>query len=125
MEGVVFSGEGKASEFIQIDEYSSFIQKEAGFKPFPGTLNLEVDPEKLTRLKQKLDSSRMESFERDRETFGGMDLYPVEIEGLRACIIEPDYSRYDDNVVEICSEKNLRSALELEDGDRAEIVPRN
>ncbi|MFT4868208.1 MAG: riboflavin kinase [Candidatus Nanohaloarchaea archaeon] len=122
MKGKVFSGEGKASKFLQIDEYSEFIQEEAGFEPFPGTLNLRGDPQEIKKLKSQTEKSRLEGFETDGREFGGLEIYFIEIEGLKACLIDPDLSRYGKDVVEVCSSSKLRSKLGIEDGDKVEIT---
>lgn len=125
MKGQIFSGEGKASEFLQIEEYSGFIQEEAGFKPFPGTLNARADPEEVKTLKEKAEVEMMEGFEKEGREFGGLKLYLVQVEDMPCCIIEPNLTRYGKDVIEICSEYRLRSKLELEDGDKVNITPGN
>lgn len=121
MEGKVFSGEGKASEFLQIKEYSEFIVEKTSFKPFPGTLNLQGKPEEIKKLKKNTKKDKMEGFEKNGKEFGGMNLYHVKVEGIKCCLIEPDLTRYGENVVEICSEFRLRSKLDLENGDRVKV----
>ena len=124
MKGKVFSGEGKASEFLQIEEYSEFIMEKTCFKPFLGTLNLRGTTEEIQRLKNNAEEDKMEGFEKNGKKFGGMNLYHVKVEGIKCCIIDPDLTRYGEDVIEICSEFRLRSKLDLEDGDRIKIEPK-
>jgi riboflavin kinase len=121
VEGKIFSGEGKASEFLRINEYSEFIKEKTGFKPFPGTLNLRAEPEEIQRLKDRAETERMEGFEKQGKEFGGLKLYHVKFQDINCCIIEPDLTRYGDDVIEICSEFRLRSRFNLDDGDQIEI----
>lgn len=123
MRGKIFSGERKASEFLQIEEYSEFIREKACFRPFPGTLNLRGRPVEIQRLKSNAEKDKMEGFEKNGKKFGGMKLYHVKVEGIKCCIVDPDLTRYGEDVVEICSEFRLRSKLGLEDGDRIKIKP--
>jgi riboflavin kinase len=125
VEGKIFSGEGKASEFLRINEYSAFIKEKTGFKPFPGTLNLRAEPEEIQRLKDRAETERMDGFEKQGKEFGGLKLYHVKVQGINCCIIEPDLTRYGDDVIEICSELRLRSRFNLEDGDQIEISAEN
>lgn len=121
MKGTVFTGEGEASEFLEISEYRHFIQEKTGFEPFPGTLNLKVDPDSAEALMEDAKENRMEEFERNGDKFGGLTLYHIELEGLKCCVIDPDITRYDQDVIEVCSSEKLRERLDLEDGDKVEI----
>lgn len=117
----IFTGKGKASEFLKIDEYTEFIKEKTGFKPFPGTLNLRADPEKIEKLKKKAEKEKMEGFEKQGKEFGGLQLYHVKVEDTNCCIIDPDLTRYGEDVIEICSEFKLRTRLDLEDGDHIKV----
>jgi riboflavin kinase len=122
VKGKVFSGEGKASEFLRIDEYSDFVEQEAGFEPFPGTLNLRADPQEINKIKDQAEKAELEGFEKDGNEFGGLKLFLIKVEGLKSCIIEPELSRYGENVIEVCNSLKLRSKLDLADGDRVEVI---
>ena len=121
MKGTVFTGTGEASEFLAIPDYRHFIQEKTGFDLFAGTLNLKVDPDRAEELMEDSKEDRMEEFERNGDEFGGLKLYHVELEGLKCCVIDPDITRYDENVIEVCSSEKLREKLDLDDGDKVEI----
>lgn len=120
--GEVFTGEGEAADFLQLKPYRDFIARKLE-KPFPGTLNLRVNPTKARKLKQEAEFHRLEGFTYRGEDYGGVNLYIVKVKGEVVGVVEPDRTRYDDAVVELVAEKELRKALSLTDGDALEIEP--
>lgn len=123
MKGEIFTGEGKASEFLQIEEYQSFIEENTGFEPFPGTLNLRLDPDKAEKFKQKAKTHKMEGFTREGKEFGGLKIFLGEIKGFKCCIVEPELTRYGEDVFEVCAPVKIRSRFDLEDGDSVKVEP--
>ena len=122
LKGKVFTGEGKAADFLQLRPYRDFITRKIG-RPFPGTLNLRVDKSQAKELKQKAEFHRLEEFTYNGDNYGGLDLYLVESEGKVIGLIEPDRTRYEEDVVELVAEEELRKLFSLRDGDCLEIKP--
>lgn len=118
LEGKVFSGEGEASEFLELEPYAQFIKEQFG-EFFPGTLNLRII--KAGELREKSGGERLESFCFQSRDYGGLTLYPISFEGRDAAVIKPDRSRYGEEVIEVVAEKRLRDELDLEDGDTVEV----
>ncbi|MFB6180403.1 MAG: DUF120 domain-containing protein [Candidatus Nanohalobium sp.] len=121
LQGKVETGYGKAQQFLDKKPYKEKIKQEIGFKPFPGTLNLEVRPEKLEKIMENSRKERVESFEHRGEKQGGLDLYPGQFEGLEVAIVDPDRSLHGMGTAEILASVKLREKLGLEDGDEVEI----
>lgn len=121
LEGEVTSGMEKAQEFLSMDEYIERIEPVTGFRPYPGTLNLKVDPEKIAELKDEVEKYRIDGFKADGNDFGGIDIYMVELEGIKGAVLDIDMSDREDDVAEIIAEDRLRDRLDLEDGDRVEL----
>lgn len=120
--GEVFSGEGEAEEFLQLEPYKDFIARHLDL-PFPGTLNLKVDSSQAKKLKQKSKFHRLEEFRYKGEDYGGINLFLVNLEGNIVGLLDPDRTRYGEDVIELVSEKELRKEHGLEDGDTVEIEP--
>lgn len=125
IEGKVFTGEGKASKFLSLEPYRKFIREKEGFKPYPGTLNLETDPGSAEEIKKKAEKHRMEPQNFEGDELGGLDLYRVRIEAENCCIVDPDLSRYGKDKIEIVAEAKLRDKLQLSDGDIIKVKPRS
>ena len=123
--GKVVSGEGKASEFLMKKPYREFIEKKLGFKPYAGTLNLETNPDKFSEFKENIKSFKMQETKFNGIKLGGIDIYPVKIEGEKAGIVEPEKSRYGDDIVEVVAAGKLRDLMDLKDGDEISIESYN
>ena len=120
-EGKVFTGEGKAADFVELEPYSAFIEDVLSFYPYPGTLNLRGDKDRLKTLKDSTEKFHEGSFHYQGQDFGGLTVYPVIIGGYGAGILEPERTRYGEDVAEIVSNVCLREKLDLEDADRVKI----
>lgn len=119
----VFTGEGKASDFLQKDPYTDFIKEKAGFKPFPGTLNVRLEnAEQAEKLKKEADEYEMPPTKHKGQELGGIKVFEVKINGLDGAIVEPELSRYDDNILELLAPVNLRDKLDIDDGDEVKVT---
>lgn len=122
--GKIFTGEGKASEFLRKAPYREFLSSRLGKSVFPGTLNLKVDQKAVKKLKKVADHYRMDSTYYKGKELGGIDVYAIKIDDTEALIVDPDLTRYGDDVMEIVASEKLRDKLGLEDGDYVGIEPR-
>lgn len=120
-EGKVFTGDGKAADFVELQPYSAFIEDVLGFYPYPGTLNLRGDEDRLKMLKDFTEKFHEDSFQYRGQDFGGVTVYPVIIGGYEAGVLKPVRTRYGEDVAEVVSEVCLREKLDLEDADRVKI----
>lgn len=119
--GKVFSGMEEAGYYLSLDPYQDRIEEVAGFRPFPGTLNLRVDPSDVRKLKASLEPEVIEQVEYGNEEYSRLEVYPVEIEGVEAAFLDIEITDYGDDVMEIVARERLRDKLDLEDGDEAGI----
>jgi riboflavin kinase len=134
LEGVVADGIGEGSYFVSLDGYQEQFVEKIGYEPFPGTLNIELEPESIqlnSRL-ERADSILIESWTNEKnQTFGPVYCHPgiLRTEGSEyepVHIIKPEHSRYDNDIAEIIAPDKLRDALELETGHQVTIsVDRN
>jgi len=119
--GKVETGKKKAQKFLSLKPYKDRIEEKTGFRPFPGTLNLEVDTEKHRKLREQNQEERIEGFTYEGNDYGGLGLYKIKIEGLEAALLDIDRADHGDEVAEIIAPEKLRASLGLEDGDRVEF----
>ena len=138
IEGVVSSGLGRAHIFMSQPHYQEQFKSIIGRSAWPGTLNVKVEGEYLTKY-QKLrvtagldtgepsgiESHRIKGFDRDGVSFGGATAFLGSIlcgEGSHDCaILIPDLTRHED-VVEVIAGIFLRETCTLSDGDIVSIV---
>lgn len=120
--GKVVTGLGEGRYYISREGYRKAFNRILGFDPFPGTLNVEVDPvdrEKVAELKE-MDGLLIEPFESEGRTFGGVKCFRAQIQGVEAAAIFPLRSHHV-NVIEIVSPIALRETLGLQDGAEVQV----
>lgn len=121
--GKVVTGLGEGRYYISREGYRKAFGQLLGFDPFPGTLNVEVEPldrEKVAELKD-LDGILIAEFQSEGRTFGAVKCFRAEIGGREGAVIFPLRSHHT-NVIEIISPANLRESLSLRDGAEVEVT---
>jgi riboflavin kinase len=115
--GRVVAGLGEGRYYISREGYRKAFGRLLGFDPFPGTLNIEVEPldrEKVAELRD-MDGILVEEFQSEGRTFGAVKCYRATIGGVEAAAIFPVRSHHV-NVLELISPVGLREKLSLADG---------
>jgi riboflavin kinase, archaea type len=119
--GKVVTGLGEGRYYISREGYRKAFSSLLGFDPYPGTLNVEVEPldrEKVAEVKD-MDGLLIAEFQSEGRTFGAVKCFRAEMQGLEAAVIFPVRSHHV-NVIELISPHHLRESLSLEDG--AEVI---
>lgn len=116
--GVVVSGRQEAAGFLSASWVRQGLARVLGEEPFPGTLNLRLEPGPSTESWGALKVSSL-----GRELPAGMEgyctatLFPVSVEGtLLGVIVLPHVDGYPDDVVELVAAASLRQRFRLDDG---------
>lgn len=120
--GRVVTGLGEGRYYISRDGYRKAFSRLLGFDPYPGTLNVEVDPldrEKAQEVKDT-DGLVIEAFESEGRTFGAVKCFRAEIMGLESAAIFPLRSHHV-NVLEVISPHHLREKLAISDGADVQV----
>jgi riboflavin kinase len=121
--GRIVSGMKEGTYYTSREGYIKQFQKKLGFIPYPGTLNLEINPvekNKLRFLKQE-EGIEISAFETDNRSFGGVKCFHACINKHNTILIFPLRGHYS-NILEFIAPENLREHLELKDGDSVAIV---
>src|SRR5207245_2909814 len=115
--GRVVAGLGEGRYYISREGYRKAFSRLLGFDPFPGTLNVEVEPIDREKVQEVRDLSGIliPEFQSEGRTFGAVKCFRAEIGGLEAAAIFPLRSHHV-NVLEVISPHHLRQALTLADG---------
>ena len=119
--GRLFSGMGVAGDYLDLQPYQEKISSITGFRPFPGTLNLRVDKDRLEEVVDSLESLRIDGFEYKGENYSGLDVYMVEVDGLKGAYIDLDVTDYGDEVIEVIAPDKLRQRLDIRDGEEVNV----
>jgi len=120
LEGIVVAGLGKGAVFMSIDHYKREFKDKLGFDPYPGTLNMTLNKEQTNLLKD-INPIRIESFKKDNKTFGGVSCYKVKMNNIDGAIIVPDLTEHEEDMIEIIAPINLKSELNIKDGDKIKV----
>lgn len=116
IEGEVTTGLGKAAFFLSQEFYTREFEKNLGFVPFPGTLNIVVSDDHLDEINEIKNSC--ENLIKPDEGFGAVKYIQAilndEVEGA---IVFPAKTTHEENYLEFIAENRLRNDLNLEDGD--------
>ena len=117
IEGEVTTGLGKGAFFLSQDFYKREFEKNLGFVPYPGTLNVIVGDEHLDEINEIKNGC--ENLIKPDEGFGAVKFIEARLNGeVDGAIVFPAKTTHDENYLEVICEKKLRDEFGLADGDR-------
>jgi len=124
LSGVVCTGLGEGRYYITLEGYLRQFEQKLGFTPYPGTLNIELNPYSinLRRRLEIMNDIHIEGFEDGVRTFGSAKCFKVTIDDTGGAIVIPNRKHYPDNILEIIAPVNLRERLNVSDGCEVEVV---
>ena len=116
IEGEVTTGLGKAAFFLSQEFYTREFEKNLGFVPFPGTLNVVVSDDHLDEINEIKNSC--ENLIKPDEGFGAVKyIQAILNDEVDGAIVFPAKTTHEENYLEFIAENRLRDELNLEDGD--------
>jgi riboflavin kinase len=121
--GTVISGLGEGRYYMSIPHYRDQFAGRLGFEPYPGTLNIRLNPLSV-QIRKELDQRDwidIEGFTTDNRTFGAARAIPCRIGGNRCAIVVPTRTHYPEDIIEVIAGCELRKALSLTDNDTVEV----
>jgi CTP-dependent riboflavin kinase len=116
--GRIVSGIKKGAYFTQLEWVQDQCQEKLGFKPYPGTLNLEIEAEAIPIVDALRQGEGIELASPDADFCSG-HVYRVSVMGVSGAIVAPaeDVSVHGKNIIEIIAPISLKEALDVKDGD--------
>jgi riboflavin kinase len=121
--GVVTAGLGQGASFMGLPWVRDAVAARVGFVPYPGTLNVRLDPQMVEIWRQMKNGDGL-MLETPASAPCGATLVPVTLDGLTSAVIVPDVSRHGDDLLELIAPVHLRGVLGLRDGDRVIVSSR-
>ena len=121
--GKIISGAGEGAYFTQIDWVRQQCQEKLGFKPHPGTLNLEIAPEHLLLVAALNQKEGIELISPNPK-FCNAKAFAVELGKLKGAIIIPEEKVriHAENIIEIIAPLSIKASLNVNDGDYIKVV---
>ena len=122
IKGRVFTGVGEGASYVSLPFYREAFKRVLGFDPYPGTLNLRVEPE----CAETVGSLRGRGLLIPRRVVNGVEYgwvrcLPARIRGIEAAVLIIEKTVHGPDVVEVVAPVRLRDALGLKDGDVVEV----
>jgi len=120
LKGMVFSGGGKGSLFVNLPWAKKQFKEKLGFNPYPGTLNLQLSPG--TDVKEFRTTTKGIKISSPKGFHKGRCFKALIMEKLWGAVVVPDVPGYSHNLLEILAPVNLRETLGLKDGMEIEVT---
>jgi riboflavin kinase len=123
LKGRVVSGLGEGKYYTEQDGYKSQFKDKLGFIPYPGTLNIEVNPieRNKIRLLKTYNGIAIDGFKTESRTFGNVKCFQAMVNNIKGAVILPLRSHYS-MILEFISPVHMREASRLKDGDEVEVI---
>jgi len=122
IKGTVRTGMGEGGYYICQKQYMDQFNVKLNFKPYEGTLNIEIDKDDLNKLDliRNSEGHEISGFTNEGRSFGKVIAYKAKIRNIDCAIVVPERSHYS-NIIEIVCQYHLRRTLSISDGDKVEI----
>lgn len=116
--GKIVSGVKQGAFFTQLDWFQEQCREQLGFKPYAGTLNLEISTDDAPKV-EALEKEAEKEFIPPDSTFCSGKAYPVMVGKIPAAIVFPaeEVRVHGKDIIEIISDRNLKDTLGIDDGD--------
>jgi riboflavin kinase len=119
LQGNVINGLGEGRYYMSLSHYQQQFSEALGYIPFPGTLNLRLNPAS-TEIRKKLEVLTwlpIQGFSTENRTFGAARCLPCQIQHIPCAIVIPGRSHYPEDIIEVISEVELRRELRIDEND--------
>ena len=116
IDGEVTTGLGKAAYFLSQEFYTKEFQKNLGFVPYPGTLNVIVGDDHLDEINRIKDEC--ENLIKPDEGFGAVKYIKAKLnDKVDGAIVFPAKTSHEENFLDFIAEDKLRDKLNIVDDD--------
>lgn len=122
LHGAIKDGMGEGQYYIDQEGYRTQFEKKLGFRPYPGTLNIQIDKEDVGKLDviKSTAGIPINGFNYGGRSFGDVIAYKSKIKNIECAIVVPARSHYVD-IIEVICQYHLRRTLSLSTDDRIDI----
>ena len=116
--GKIVSGAGEGAYFTRINWVQEQCAERLGFKPYPGTLNLEISSEYIPIIESLNLEEGIELISPDPK-FCNAKAFAVSLGDIGGALIMPDEKVriHAQNIIEIIAPLNIKASLNVSDGD--------
>jgi len=121
--GKIVRGVKQGKFFTQLEWFQKQCADKLGFKPYPGTLNLEISVAYLPIIESLNREEGIELISPDPK-FCNAKAFSVSLGEIRGAIIMPDEKVrvHAKNIIEIVAPLKIKSSLQVADGDLISVA---
>ncbi|MDO9522682.1 MAG: DUF120 domain-containing protein [Methanocorpusculum sp.] len=122
--GTVILGVGEGRYYMSIPHYQEQFEKLCGFTPYPGTLNIKLNPQSVL-VRKRMDSLEwtiVPGFKDEHRMFGEARCIKCTISGISCAIVVPGRTHHPEEIIEVISGTHLRDALDLKENSEVVVV---
>ena len=121
--GKIISGTGEGAYFTQIGWVLQQCVEKLGFKPYPGTFNLEISEDDLLII-ESLDKEKGIELVSPDPKFCNAKTFRVSLGKVSGAIVMPEEKVrvHPKNIIEIIAPSNIKTSLNVKDGDILNIA---
>ncbi len=121
--GRIMSGAKKAAYFTQLDWVQEECLQKLRFKPYPGTLNIELTPESLTVL-HEIEKHAMTELVPPDSSWCQARVLSLSVGHVSGALVMPseDVRIHGKAIIEVIAPVSLKDALNLRDGDEVTLI---
>ena len=121
LSGKVITGLGEGQYYISLEGYRTQFREKLGFDPYPGTLNVKLDPLSIELRKRISANVTISGFTDQNRTFGSGTCFNVKISDIKGAVITPERTHYPEDIIEVIAPVNLRQHLNVRDGSTVAV----
>lgn len=121
LSGKVITGLGEGQYYISLEGYRTQFREKLGFDPYPGTLNVKLDPLSIELRKRISANVTISGFTDQNRTFGSGTCFNVKISDIKGAVITPERTHYPEDIIEVIAPVNLRQYLNVRDGSTVAV----
>lgn len=119
--GKVVTGLGEGQYYISLEGYMKQFREKLGFNPYPGTLNIKLDPGSIEIRKRIIPNIKISGFLDQNRTFGSGSCFNIMISAISGAVITPERTHYPEDIIEVIAPVNLREYLNVSDGSAVQL----
>jgi riboflavin kinase, archaea type len=122
LRGSVTAGLGQGAQFMSVPWVRDAVRRLVGFTPYPGTLNVTLDPDMTSEWERMRDGRAVVLAPPTGQTCGAVLVSVVVAPDVEAAVIVPDVTRHGKNLLELIAAVHIRSRLGLRDDDPVALL---
>lgn len=131
-EGLLKSGLGEGAYYIKHPKYLKQFEEKLGFKPYFGTLNVQLDPTVYEFLQNQLESMAgivVEGFQDNDRNYGNVQCVPVELwtgnnrdKMVPGALLRIQRTSHLPYLIEFIAEQYIREYFQVEDDNKIRFI---